>query len=243
MVALIPARAGSKRIPRKNIKPLGGHPVIAYTIHAALESGVFDRWVVATDDPEVDAYIRDVWGPRGVESRRRAPENCTDDAPDIAWVRERCGHPEYPWDAFAILRPTSPFRTAATIRRAYDLFTAVDCDSIRAVEPVSEHPGKMWWVNGERLPMTPVCDASRSDRTPWHSSPTQTLPVCYRQNASLEMAWTRVLHEDPPTISGRRIVPFFTDGLEGFDINTQDDWEEAEALTPFLPTIEAPCRA
>jgi CMP-N,N'-diacetyllegionaminic acid synthase len=78
--------------------------------------------------------------------------------------------------------------------------------------------------------MTPVCDASRSDGTPWHSSPTQTLPPVYVQNASLEMAWTYVVKQFG-TIAGRKIAPFFTEGYEGFDINTpDDDWREAERL-------------
>ena len=64
---------------------------------------------------------------------------------------------------------------------------------------------------------------------PWHSLPTQTLWKVYVQNASLEIAWTRVLQEHG-NISGNRIMPFFTEGYEGFDFNTEDDWILAEAL-------------
>ncbi len=226
MVALIPARAGSKRVPGKNTRLLAGKPLIAYTIAAAVKSGVFSEIRVCTEDAGIAewclAHVTMVVA--------RSAASATDYAADIVWVLECV--PDC--DAFAILRPTSPFRTAETIRRAYGLFASVACDSIRAVELAKQHPGKTWWSNGERLPMTPVCDARRSDRTPWHSSPTQTLPPAYVQNASLEMAWTRVLRGDPPTISGTKIVPFFTEGYEGFDINTEADWLEAERIAALI---------
>lgn len=222
MVALIPARAGSKRIPGKNTKLLAGHPLIAYTIAAAQDSGVFWTTVVCADDIETcrlaNEYGSLVW----------LREPASDDQPDHAWV-SRYFQNDTAWEAFAILRPTSPFRTAATIRRAYNQFRKSEVHSIRAVELSKVHPGKCWFHNGPGYPMTPVCDAHRSDGTPWHSSPTQTLPQVYVQNASLEMAWTYVVKQFG-TIAGRKIAPFFTEGLEGFDLNTMDDWHEAERL-------------
>ena len=82
----------------------------------------------------------------------------------------------------------------------------------------------------------PVITATHSDGTPWHSSPTQSLPTYYVQNASLELAWTRVLAQTQ-TISGYRIAPFLTDAREGFDINTEADFDEAERLsTAYCPS-------
>ena len=131
---------------------------------------------------------------------------------------------------FAILRPTSPFRTAATIRRAYDQFKRTpDVDSLRAVEPVKQHPGKMWAYEGPGYPITPLLGYTRSDGVPWHSAPTQTLPTFYVQNASLEMAWTRTVTQ-LGSIAGKKVLPFFTKGYEGFDLNTPEDWELAEQL-------------
>jgi hypothetical protein len=104
---------------------------------------------------------------------------------------------------------------------------------------VKQHPGKMWeWV-GPGYPMTPLLSYS-SHGTPWHSSPTQTLPTFYIQNASLEMAWTRTVTQ-LGSIAGKRVLPFFTEGFEGFDLNTMDDWREAERLIAEglveLPTV------
>jgi len=225
MVALIPARAGSKRIPGKNTKLLAGHPLIAYTMAAAMESGVFANVAVCSDDQAVyDVYDR--WGLVPTCIQR---EPASDDEADVVWVRKSFEILRG-WDAFAILRPTSPFRTAATIRRAYDKFRRTpDVDSLRAVEPVKQHPGKMWAWEGAGYPITPLLGYTRSDGTPWHSSPTQTLPTFYVQNASLEMAWTRTVTQ-LGSIAGKKVLPFFTEGYEGFDINTPEDWTEAERL-------------
>ena len=131
------------------------------------------------------------------------------------------------WDCFSLLRPTSPFRTAATIRRASARFIAQDgVDSLRAVEKCAQHPGKMWVVDGDRMsPLLP----SGSDGQPWHSTPYQALPPVYVQNASLEIAWTRVVFEGR-TIAGNVLAPFLTEGYEGFDINDPHEWMVAERL-------------
>lgn len=205
-----------------------GHPLIAYTIAAAREAGFHP--VVCTDDGET-AAIAERYGVHLIYMRSPS----ADDEADIVWVKNVLHDTRriVP-DAFAILRPTSPFRTAATIRRAYEQFIHSEVHSIRAVEPVKQHPGKMWWCNGPGYPLTPVCDAKHGDGTPWHSSPTQTLPPCYVQNASLEMAWTFVVRSFG-TISGRKVAPFFTKGYEGIDLNTEEDWQRAEQIAREHP--------
>jgi CMP-N,N'-diacetyllegionaminic acid synthase len=224
MVALIPARAGSRRCPGKNTRELAGHPLIAYTIAAALESGVFQEVHVCSDDPRAFAIAQDAFPYRTSWFRREA---VTDDEPDIQWVRRALE--SFYFDAFAILRPTSPFRTAATIQRAYNQFKRSEVHSLRAVERVKQHPGKMWWWDGGAgYPIKPVLDHV-DNGTPWHSMPTQSLPAVYVQNASLEMAWTYVVTSFG-TISGKKIAPFFTEGYEGFDINDEDDFATAARL-------------
>lgn len=225
IAALIPARGGSKRIPGKHLRMLGGHPVLYYTIQAAITSEIFSDVSVCTDDARIAEWCLDHAACRVIQ---RSPASATDDAPDIRWVTE-CLPSQA---AFAILRPTSPFRTAETIRRAWRQFQDQQpCDSLRAVEPVRQHPGKMWTVgkDGTLLALLPY---KHADGTPWHSSPVQTLRPFLVQNASLEIAWTRVVR-DTGTISGTTIRPFYTVGLEGFDLNTMDDWREAERLMPM----------
>src|SRR5262249_37286908 len=145
VVALIPARGGSKRVPGKNVRTLGAHPMIAYTIAAAADSGVFDAIIVSTDSEDVAAVARHYGA--GVPLLRPA-EFATDTSPDIEWlehVTEGLRAGGRTWDCFCLLRPTSPFRTAGTIQRAWARFSAQQgVDSLRAVEKCAQHPGKMW---------------------------------------------------------------------------------------------------
>jgi CMP-N,N'-diacetyllegionaminic acid synthase len=227
IVALIPARAGSKRVPNKNIRALAGHPVIAYTIAAAVESGIFDAVHVSTDSER----IADIARHYGAEVPFLRPARfATDTSPDIELVEytlTRFRDEGRPFDCFSILRPTSPFRKAETIRRAWQTFLEAEgVDSLRAIEKCKQHPGKMWVVRGERMfPLLPLGPAEQ----PWHSSQYPTLPEVYVQNASLEIAWSRVVF-DGRTIAGNVLVPFITQGDEGYDVNDVADWIYAEYL-------------
>lgn len=233
-VALIPARSGSKRTPGKNVRPLAGLPLLAWTIRAALASGVFGRVFVNTDSAAYATlalcYGAEVW--------HRHPNYARDDSPDIAWVLDFfAGSRGDAGDHFSILRPTSPFRTAATICRAFAEWQPDRFDSLRAMEPSRQHPAKQWQIHdGQAFPFIAYPDL------PWaHSRPTQTLPRVYAQNASLEIAHVRTVIETE-TIAGERVQPFLTEGYEGFDINTEDDFLLAEALIASgrvtLPKIE-----
>jgi len=227
IVALIPARSGSKRVADKNIRVLCGHPLLAYSIASAKASGVFGEVVVSTESHEY-ARIAERYG--GSVPFLRPSEFAQEHSTDIGWVSytlRRLGVGGSAFECFAILRPTSPFRTEATIRRAWQAFReAGDVDSLRAVEPCRQHPGKMWVIRGNLLiPILPY----ENDGIPWHSSPYQSLPQVYTQNASLEIAWSRVALEGN-SISGVRVVPFVTEGYEGFDINEPVDFGFAEYL-------------
>ena len=226
-VALIPARQGSKRVPGKNVRLLGAHPVMAYTIAAALESGVFESVIVSTDSEDSASIARHY----GAEVPFLRPQQFSGDtSPDIEWLEYTLGELKQrgrQWDCFSLLRPTSPFRTAATVRRAVAEFMAQHgVDSLRAVEKCAQHPGKMWVVDGDR--MSPLLPPGPEGQ-PWHSRPYQALPDVYVQNASLEVAWTRVVFEEG-TIAGNVLMPFLTEGYEGFDINDPRDWMVAERL-------------
>lgn len=224
-VALIPARSGSKRVPNKNILPLAGHPILAYTVCAAIDSGVFDSVICATDSE----HYADVARHYGAEVPfLRSAEISGDKSPDIEWVNwilSTLRAKGRNFEIFSILRPTSPFRLPETIRRAWAAFTNdPGADSLRAIERCKQHPGKMWVVRGNRiLPVMPFTN----DSTPWHSSQYAALPEIYAQDASLEIAWSRIAL-DQNTIAGESIIPFISQGMEGFDINEPEDWLLAE---------------
>lgn len=227
IVGLIPARAGSKRVPNKNILQLQGHPLIAYTISAALDSGVFEKVIVSTDSDEYAQIALHY----GAEVPFIRPNSLAQDgSADIGWVAhalESLALIGYDFEIFSILRPSSPFRNASTIRRAYEAFSSrTDIDSIRAVELCSQHPGKMWRIKGNHLiPLLPV----QPDGLDWFSSPTQSLPEVWVQNASLEIAFSRCVLESE-SISGNRIAPFKTHFPEGIDINSEFDFARAKMV-------------
>lgn len=224
-VAFIPARSGSKRIPDKNIRPLNGVPLLAYSVVSAIESGVFDAVICVTDSQEY-AEIAKSYGAEAPFLRPAAISS--DQSPDfewVSWVLEKLRKQDRVFDVFSILRPTSPFRTASTIKRAWEVFADNSyAHSLRAVEKCKQHPGKMWIRSREVIqPLMPLS----IDGVPWHSNQYAFLPEVYVQNASLEIAKT----EDAlrlGSISGDVVVPFFTEELEGFDINGPEDWILAE---------------
>jgi N-acylneuraminate cytidylyltransferase len=238
VVALIPARSGSKRIPHKNIAPLNGHPLIAYTIAAAKASGVFDAVVVSTDSEQYAAVARHY----GAEVPFLRPaEMAGDTSSDIEWIKHALLHLQAQgrsFDAFALLRPTSPCRKAATIQRAWAQFVEENVDSLRAVEMCEQHPAKMWIVRGKRMhPLAPMGWGP----VPYHSMQYAALPPVYVQNASLEIAWRRVALE-MGSIAGEVLTPFLTEGDEGLDVNRSRDWKllelaiaSGEATLPPVP--------
>jgi N-acylneuraminate cytidylyltransferase len=229
-LAFIPARAGSQRVPGKNIRMLAGHPLIAYAIAAARTSGIFERIIVSTDSDAIAEAARYY----GAEVPFLRPAQlATATSPDIEWLTYTLDHLDGSSDCFSILRPTSPFRQAAMIQRGWGQFLSLPgVDSLRAVEPCRQHPGKMWVVEGST--MRPLLDQSRLEIA-WHAGQYQALPKVYVQNSSLEIAWTRVVRQHRSR-EGKVLAPFFTEGLEGFSIDYEHDWVLARH---FLETGQA----
>lgn len=220
-VALIPARSQSKRVPHKNTVLLNGHSLLSYSIQSAKDSGIFDSIYVSSDSKEIGEIAKKygaefIYTPLTIAHKDHDPDYLWV-AYTLEWLRQGAIYPE----AFSILRPTSPFRTGETIKRAYGYFENEDCDSIRAVERCSQHPAKMWTLEGNYL--KPYTELGL------YSEPYQNLPEVWVQNASLEIAHTYVVYSIG-NISGNRIIPFFTQGYEGFDINQPIDLDLARLL-------------
>lgn len=210
---------------------------MAYTIRAAIDSGIFTRVVVSTDSREI-ADIAKKYGAK-IPFLRPA-KFAGDHSPDIEWVRHllsKLFKEGNKTDCFSILRPTSPFRQSETIRRAWRQFLSDgQADSLRAVELCRQHPAKMWQIETAANRIKPVMVSPAKHKTPWHSMQYQSLPPIYAQNASLEIAWCKTVLKKS-TIAGDEIMPFFTEGYEGFDINRPDDWIIAEHLIKRNPNL------
>jgi CMP-N,N'-diacetyllegionaminic acid synthase len=225
-VALIGARSGSERVKDKNVRRLAGHPLLAYAIETARRSEVFDRIVVSTDSERIAQVAR--W--YGADAPfLRPPEYATSTSPDVEWIAWTLPQLDERYDLFAIVRATNPFRGPDAIRRGLDqLLATPEADSIRAVELVKQHPGKMWVIDEVGRLMRPLLDQSHLD-VAWHAGQYQALPPVYVQNSALEIAWTRVV-EATGTREGRMLAPYLTEGYEGLNIDDEDDFAFAERL-------------
>ena len=237
-VALIGTRGGSERVPGKNLRLLAGHPLLAYAIETARQAGVFERVVVSTDDEAIAKVAR--WYGAEVPFLRPA-EYATSTSPDIEWIAWTLPRLEQRYDLFAIVRATNPFRGPGTICRGLaQLLATPEADSIRAVERVKQHPGKMWVLDEAGRLMRPFVDQSHLE-VAWHAGQYQALPVVYVQTSALEIAWTRVV-EATGTREGRVLAPFLTEGYEGLNIDDEDDFARAEELVASgraqLPVVE-----
>ena len=239
-VAFVPARSGSERVPHKNVRPLAGHPLLAYAIATAVESGRFERVVVSTDSEEIADVAR--WYGADVPFLRPA-EFATATSPDIEWLAYTLERLDERYELFALIRATNPFRGPDVVRRGLaQLLATPEADSVRAVELVKQHPGKMWLLSGDGRTMSPLLDQSELD-VAWHAGQYQALPPVYSQNSALEIAWTRVVTETG-TREGSVLAPFLTQGLEGFNVDDEEDWERAERLVASgeaaLPEVGRP---
>jgi CMP-N,N'-diacetyllegionaminic acid synthase len=238
VLALIPARSGSERVKDKNIRTLGGHPLLAYAIASARQAGVFERVICSTDSGK----IAEVAQRYGAEIPFLRPtQYATSTSPDVEWIRFTLDRLDEHYDLFAIVRATNPFRGPDVLRRGLEqLLATPEADSIRAVELVKQHPGKMWVAEGRLI--RPLLDQSHLD-VAWHAGQYQALPEIYVQNSALEIAWTRVVSQTG-TREGRVVAPFFTAGHEGFNIDDEEDWDRARRLLDAgevdLPDVTLP---
>lgn len=235
-IALIPARSGSKRLPGKNIKLLKGKPLIYYTIKVALETKLFSEVIVSTDSEEI-ADIAKIFGAN--VPMLRPSELATDSSTDIEWVIHAINFmvkiPHGEINSVSILRPTNPLRTSATIIKALKILESDSwADSIRAMEITNKHPGKMWVLNEEKKAY-PYLDQT-DEIIPTHNKPTQLLQTLWIQNASLEIIKFKSLMSTK-SISGKNVLGFEMPRLEGFDINTEEDFEFLQFLISTNPYL------
>jgi N-acylneuraminate cytidylyltransferase len=226
-LALIPARGGSKSIPRKNILPLAGHPLVAYSIAAGLQARGVDRVLVSTDDEE----IADVARSYGAEVPFLRPAALAqDDTPDLpvfrhalAWMEAEEG---YLPDLVVQLRPTSPLRRLAHIEAAIDLLSGrPDADSARTVIVPFQNPYKMWRIDTSGF-LEPLLDGEFSEP---YNMPRQLLPQVYWQTGYVDAAWRRTILE-MDSMTGRHVLPLVIEPGDWIDIDSQEDWRQAERL-------------
>lgn len=230
-LAVIPARSGSKGLPDKNIRPLRGKPLIAYTIEAARAAGVFAEVVVSTDS-EVYAEVAQQWG--ATTPFLRSPELSTDTASSWDVVRDlirRLSVKGVEYDTIALLQPTSPLRAAGDIVRGYRELVERDADAIVAVCEVDHSP---LWSN--------VLPADHSLRgfvsRDVQSASRQQLPRYYRINGAIYILRVPALFGDFD-LYGQGSYALVMPRERSIDIDDATDFLIAETLlTTRAPSPE-----
>jgi N-acylneuraminate cytidylyltransferase len=229
ILAVIPARGGSKGIPRKNIKNFAGYPLIAYSIQAALNSKYVTRTIVSTDDIE----IADVAESYGAEIPFLRPAEYAQDSTLDFPVFENLlqtliADENYKPDLVVQLRPTSPIRPVNLVDEAIEIMVGnMEIDSVRGVVPSGQNPYKMWKIDPQNgfmsglLPVEGIAEPYNSAR--------QALPDTYWQTGHIDVIRSHVILEQK-SMSGKKIKPIYINPDFTVDIDKPSDWQRAEWL-------------
>ena len=222
ILAVIPARGGSKGVPEKNIREMAGKPLLAWSIDAARQSRFVDEVIVSTDCEKI-AQIAKLWG--GQVPFLRPAELATDSAKGIDVILHALAWRQAiapPVDLVLVLQPTSPLRTAEDIDQAISLFFSKNAKVVVSVCPVDHHP---WWTN--TLPE----DGNMGDflRPEVINTNRQDLPAFYRLNGAIYLADAAFLQETQSFITSATYASVMP--LErSVDIDTLLDFRLAELL-------------
>ena len=240
-LAIVPARGGSKQVPRKNLKLLGGKPLIEWSIMAARAATELDRCIVSTDDEEIAEVARSL----GAEVPFLRPaEYAQDNTPDLPvfqhalrWLGEREG---YRPAMIVHLRPTLPFREPRQIDDVIRLMRETGADCVKSVYREHHHPHKMWKLqdgpDGARL-------GPYEDTPLWRQlgpdCPRQILEPAYWSAGLVDAIRTETV-ERGSTI-GDRVVPYLVNAEPCVDLDTDHDFIIAEAVLTLLRREGALC--
>ena len=224
-IAIVPARGGSKSLPRKNARPLAGHPLLAWSIAAAREARLVHRVLVSTDDPE----LQEIAVRYGAEAPFLRPaELARDDTPDLPvfthalrWLED---NEDVRPEVLVQLRPTSPLRPPGLVDRGVRaLLEEPDADSLRAVVPCSQNPFKSWRLSDGRL--RPLFESIDGLREPYNQ-PRQALPAAFWQTGHLDVVRRETVLRG--SLTGEQVLPLLVDGCYAVDIDGPEHWADAE---------------
>jgi N-acylneuraminate cytidylyltransferase len=230
VLAVVPARGGSKGIPRKNVRMLAGKPVVAYAVQCGLEARSVDRVLCSTDDEEIAEIARAAGAEVPFLRPAELAQDSTEDWPVFAhalrWLEEREG-----WvpDLVVNLRPTSPLRRVEHVDGAVALLLATGADSVKSVCIARQHPHKMWRLpGGEAGLMVPYLSTPfRLERGP--DVPRAQLETIYWQNGVVDVTRRSVILEQGVMIGGA-VAGLVTDPEDSADLDSPLDLEVAEVL-------------
>ncbi len=226
VLAVIPARGGSKGLVKKNTLPLAGHPLIAYSIQAAHDAKLITRTIVNTDAEYIATEARKY---RAEIPFMRPAELAGDFTTDLEvfihtlqWLREK---ENYIPDYVVQLRPTSPVRPVGIVDQCIQKLIDSDADSIRVVTKAPITPYKMWRVQNEQQAMTPLLELPEVHEP--FNQPRQKLPEVFWQIGCLDVIRTGIISEQH-SMSGKNILPFIVPQQFAVDIDDLESFSKAE---------------
>ncbi len=235
ILGIVPARGGSNSIPKKNIAPLGGKPLLYYTIRAIRESKLLTRSILSTDDAEIAQVARRYGLEVPFMRPRRLAQDRTPDLPvfqhALRWLARR---ERYSPEIIVHLRPTSPFKSGKDIDRAIQmLLDDPEADSARSVRPPHQTPFKMWTIDGRAGKLIPLLkkafpDVFKKFKEPY-DMPRQLLPAVWEYSAYIEALRRRTIMEKN-SMSGERILPFRYEERRDVDIDSFRELRYAEIV-------------
>jgi CMP-N-acetylneuraminic acid synthetase len=224
VLGLVPARGGSKGVPRKNVRLLAGKPLLQWTAEAALAATRLDRVVLSTDDEE----IADVGRRCGLDVPFLRPaELARDDTPTLpvvrhalSWVEERGSR----YDAVCLLQPTSPFRSARDIDACIELLEESTADAVVTTlrVPSEYNPHWVYLRQGDGLLRLATGESQPIARR-------QLLPPAFHRDGSIYVT-RRSAIVDGDSLYGARVVGYELDASRSVNIDDLDDWRRAEAM-------------
>ena len=236
IIAVIPARGGSKGLPGKNIRALDGHPLIAYSIAAAKQSRRINRIICTTDSPEIAATAKKY----GAETPFVRPASlATDTSTDLEvfkhlliWLDE---NENYQPDLLVQLRPTSPLRSKSLVDLGIEkIHQHPKADSLRSVCQAPSTPYKMWKIDKYNDTLLPLLKLEGIAEP--YNSPRQILPDIYWQTGMLDITRPRVI-EKLDSMTGRVIIPLVVDRVLAVDIDTIKDFIRAEEILKEIKCV------
>ncbi len=232
VLALIPARGGSKGIPRKNIRTFAGYPLIAWSIAAAQRAACAPRVVVSTDDAEIAAIARQFGAETPFLRPAELARDQTTDLPvfqhALTWLAEQEG---YRPQVVVQLRPTSPLRPPGLIDEAVRiLLSHPEADSVRGVVPSGQNPFKMWRFETPDQPMKPLLTLEGVEEP--YNAPRQSLPPTYWQTGHIDAMRPATILEKG-SMTGALVYPLVIEARYALDLDNLYDWARAEWLTTF----------
>lgn len=223
-IAIITARGGSKRIPKKNIKEFCGKPIIAYSINAALAGGIFDEVMVSTDSEEIAAIARQYGADVPFLRSEKTSSDHATTADVLTEVINEYKKSGKEFDSFCCLYPTAPFLTAKKLKDAMELFDNSDCDSLISVVQFSFPPQRAFIIRDGSLEYQyPDNEKKRS----------QDLEPIYHDCGQFYICDTKTFAAKNSLLCGRTL-PFIIPEEEAQDIDNMSDWLIAEAKYKVL---------